>query len=336
MKGELSEGQRYRFRLAQMLGSGKSFWLRDEFCSLLDRTTARIVAYNMQKQAMRVGATLVVATSHTDLVADLSPDIRVVKGWGDEVMVSHDEPEDRGCSMGGEVAVEDGPRKDYDKLSYLHYRGSRVVFPYKFFRMTHRSEVVGVIVYTNSVMRTQGRREAVGYFPDVGELNRDWCRIDRIIVHPKYRGIGLGSMLIRETLLLQGRGNVELTAVMALYSPFAERAGMRLVKRTEPNTYAVKAIETLRVLGFDPGRMASRVYNLGVMEHVELDQVRVALGMVRGSLLFRRLTRSSSDYRRVAGFKAWLARQDMESLARCVQTLSVLGQEKAYLHWKKN
>ena len=154
--------------------------------------------------------------------------------------------------------------------------------------MAHGGVVVGVIVYANSVVRTQGRGEAVSYLPDVGELNRDWCRIDRVIVHPKYRGIGLGSRLIRETLPMQGRGNVELTAVMALYSPFAERAGMRLVKKTEPNASAVRAIDALRGLGIDPGRIASRAYSLSAMESVGLDAVRGALGLVRSGLLFRR------------------------------------------------
>ena len=48
---ELSEGQRYRYHLAQLISSGKKFWLCDEFLSTLDRITAKIVAYNIQKQA---------------------------------------------------------------------------------------------------------------------------------------------------------------------------------------------------------------------------------------------------------------------------------------------
>ena len=67
--GELSEGQRYRYRMAMMMDSGCRFWLADEFCSSLDRTTARIVAYNIQRAARRLGVTLVVATSHCDLRA---------------------------------------------------------------------------------------------------------------------------------------------------------------------------------------------------------------------------------------------------------------------------
>jgi len=47
-----------------------------------------------------------------------------------------------------------------------------------------------------------------------------------VVVHPAYRGIGLGAELLREALLASDRPYVELVAVMARYNPFAERAGM--------------------------------------------------------------------------------------------------------------
>ena len=331
--GELSAGQRYRFRLAQMLDSGKRFWLCDEFCSLLDRTTARVVAYSVQKHARRVGATLVVATSHTDLVGDLNPDVRVVKGWGREVMVSYDEREERQCSVTEEVEIMEGCRSDYDRLSYLHYRGGVQRFIQRVFRMTRRGELVGVIVYQFPLVRTQGRREAVGYWPDVDELNRDWALISRVIVHPKYRGIGLGARLVSDTLMLQGRRHVELVAVMALYSPFAERAGMRLVRRTEPDEHVLSVVKMLHGLGFDPGRMASRRYSRGVLEGLDdLGRVVDAFRSVRGGYVFRRLSRGAVASGK-AGFVGWLASQDLDSLAWTIQILGVLAQSKAYLYW---
>jgi len=332
--GELSAGQRYRFRLAQMLDSGKRFWLCDEFCSLLDRTTARVVAYSVQKHARRVGATLVAATSHTDLVGDLNPDVRVVKGWGKEVMVGYDEPRvDHVCSVAEEVEIFEGDRSDYDRLSHLHYRGGVQRFIQRVYRMTRRSELVGVIVYQYPLVRTQGRREAVGYWPDVDELNREWALISRVIVHPKYRGIGLGARLISDTLRLQGRRHVELVAVMALYSPFAERAGMRLVRRTEPRESVLKAVDGLHGLGFDPGRMASLRHNRTVLEGLDdLERVVKAFRPVHGGFTFRRLTRGESMSTK-AEFAEWLGSQDLDRLAKTIQILGVLAQSKAYLYW---
>ena len=46
---ELSEGQRYRFRLAFALASAAKWIAADEFTATLDRTLARVVAFNLRK-----------------------------------------------------------------------------------------------------------------------------------------------------------------------------------------------------------------------------------------------------------------------------------------------
>lgn len=75
----LSEGQKYRFRLAVALAAGKRFVFADEFCSGLDRITAAVISYNIRKYAKRTGVTFVLASSHEDILADLSPDVLVIK-----------------------------------------------------------------------------------------------------------------------------------------------------------------------------------------------------------------------------------------------------------------
>lgn len=76
---ELSDGQRYRFRLALGLTqlSEGGFLLADEFAALLDRTTARILAYNLRKLASRNRRGVLAATTHDDLTDDLNPDLHV-------------------------------------------------------------------------------------------------------------------------------------------------------------------------------------------------------------------------------------------------------------------
>jgi len=75
----LSEGQKYRFRLACALASGRRFIFADEFCSNLDRITAAVIAYNVRKFAKRNNVTFFIASSHEDILADLQPDVLVVK-----------------------------------------------------------------------------------------------------------------------------------------------------------------------------------------------------------------------------------------------------------------
>jgi len=83
--GELSEGQRYRFRLAFALASGTQArmpvppkWIAaDEFTATLDRTLAKVVAFNLRKLAGRTGVGVLAATTHDDVADDLNPDLHV-------------------------------------------------------------------------------------------------------------------------------------------------------------------------------------------------------------------------------------------------------------------
>lgn len=85
---ELSDGQRYRFMLAKLIETGAQVWMADEFLALLDRTTARVIAFNIQKISRKVGATLVVATTHRDMIDDLAPTLFIEKKYQDKVKVT--------------------------------------------------------------------------------------------------------------------------------------------------------------------------------------------------------------------------------------------------------
>ncbi len=332
----LSDGQRYRFRIAQLLDMGKPYWLCDEFCSTLDRSTAKIVAYNVQKLARRSGATLIVATTHTDLLDDLCPSIHIRKGWGAEISVNYySNAEAAGCTVARGVTVQESTKEDYMRLAYLHYRDHRVVAPHKFFSMKLDGELVGVIAYTYTTPTAAGRMKAVGYRPYLKELNKEWTLISRVIVHPKYRTIGLGAKLVRDTLLITGRRHVELIAVMAQYNPFAERAGMKKILVKEPTEKIVKTVDRLKALGFNPALLASRSYNerkLASLSSEGLAGVHEALLGVDGHY-YRRLARVHKPYMKKAEFREWLAAAYTVSLAWSLQILGVLSQTKAYLYW---
>lgn len=88
---ELSDGQRYRFRLAKLIESKAEVWFADEFLAVLDRTTAKVIAFNIQKTARKVGATVIVATTHQDMVDDLAPTIYIEKRYREKVKVVRQE-----------------------------------------------------------------------------------------------------------------------------------------------------------------------------------------------------------------------------------------------------
>jgi ABC-type ATPase with predicted acetyltransferase domain len=89
---ELSDGQRWRLRLAHALarlvgdcgdgarrGGPMLLLAADELASTLDRPCARAVAYRLRRAADQWGITVVAASAHEDLLEDLAPDVLVVK-----------------------------------------------------------------------------------------------------------------------------------------------------------------------------------------------------------------------------------------------------------------
>ncbi len=75
----LSEGEKYRFRLAMAMSAGKKYIFADEFGTNLDRITACVIAYNVYRFAKKHKTTFVLASSHQDILADLQPDVLICR-----------------------------------------------------------------------------------------------------------------------------------------------------------------------------------------------------------------------------------------------------------------
>jgi ABC-type ATPase with predicted acetyltransferase domain len=71
----LSEGQKWRLKLAAAISSNKKIIIADEFCSNLDRITAMTIAYNIRKFADQYKVTFILASSHRDLNPELMPEV---------------------------------------------------------------------------------------------------------------------------------------------------------------------------------------------------------------------------------------------------------------------
>jgi uncharacterized protein len=94
---ELSDGQRYRFRMAFAL-SRRSPILLDEFAAVLDRTLAKVLAFNLRKLATRTGVGVLCATTHDDLIDDLNPDVHIRCLGDGEVHVSREPAKKNGSA----------------------------------------------------------------------------------------------------------------------------------------------------------------------------------------------------------------------------------------------
>ncbi len=338
---QLSDGQKYRYQVAKLIESDQQYWIMDEFCSTLDRDTAKIVAFNVQKHARRLGKAVIAATTHTDLFDDLSPSVHIHKRFGSEIQVEYfDNKLNRRCGLVSEMRLEEGSMEDYKKLAGFHYRGSRIVAPQKIFVLKREEELVGVIVYRYPPVRTYGRTKALGRMLSIDELNEKVTNISRVIVHPKYRTIGLGVKLVRETLPLAEKPYVETTAVMARYNPFFEKAGMKKIAESKPNEVILEAIEKLRTLGFNPVFLGSTKYNLQRLRKKPkvVPKVHEVLRFISktggGGIYRKRIAAAGGAYIKDAEFCRCVESASLEKLAKMLRAVAILAQTKVYLFWK--
>jgi ABC-type ATPase with predicted acetyltransferase domain len=170
------------------------------------------------------------------------------------------------------------------------------------------------------------------------ELYRVLSTITRVVVHPKYRTIGLGAKLVRETLPKAGTPYVELVAVMARYNPFAERAGMTRVAESKPEPRLLRAAEELAAQGFNIHLLGSRRYIRSKLETLtpeELERDKKALSAaVEHPKILKKLMRIEMIFGYRKEGLTVLEKANVDKLTELISTLSILLQTKVYLFWR--
>ena len=104
-----------------------------------------------------------------------------------------------------------------------------------------RETRVGVIVYSRSPLSLAARNRATGGRYRVGRglaagrlVNAELRIISRVVITPNWRGLGLASRLVAETMGLVGTPYVEALAAMGRVHPFFEQAGMTAYRSAGP------------------------------------------------------------------------------------------------------
>jgi hypothetical protein len=169
------------------------------------------------------------------------------------------------CSVDKHLQIVPGCLGDYKRLAHLHYRDSRPgpvasVFTLKSdgtLRDVHPSEVVGVVVYSMASPVLEMRNVATDHFfagldrdTQLALINKNVRRISRVIIEPRFRGLGLASRLVRETMPRMNVPLIEAVAVMGLVNPFFEKAGMTAYPSKRP-ARTVQLIEAFSLLGIE-------------------------------------------------------------------------------------
>ena len=163
--------------------------------------------------------------------------------------------------------------------------------------------------------------------------------INRVVIHPKYRTIGLGAKLIRETLPLAGTPFVEMVAVMAKYNPFAEKAGMRRIAEQQPTEGVLRISELLSDFGFDLQLLGSSRYVFSKIETLSPAQI----GKLKELFIKNKHPRFKKEFAvsrhqpfgKTSDYVKCIENADSGKMAKLVKIVGMLLQTKVYLFWGK-
>ena len=169
----------------------------------------------------------------------------------------------------------------------------------------------------------------------IQQLQQEMSIISRVIIHPKYRGIGLGEKLVKETLPQAGTPNVEAVAVMAKYNPFFERAGMQKIAQSKPTQATTQALTNLNQLGFDTELLSNITYNEKQINQTGKEKIRKLLETLslQDASKRKRLACLQSVYPKHEEFQTKINNMETADLAKVLKRLCFGAQTKIYLFW---
>jgi ABC-type ATPase with predicted acetyltransferase domain len=232
---ELSEGQRYRFRLCSALANrGAPFVTADELTATLDRTLAKAVAFNVRKLVTRSGVGLLAATAHDDITEDLDPDVLVRCEEGNVTVERRRHESARSISFANDLWVSDGSARDWPYFARWHYRGKRLAFVKRVVLLWHNEEPVGVCVFAAPAASLSLRSRFFGLADPrtpvaLSALNEQLWLLQRVVLHPTYRGAGIASRFVRRACEECPVDWIETLTAMGRANPFFECAGFQKV-----------------------------------------------------------------------------------------------------------
>jgi GNAT superfamily N-acetyltransferase len=171
----------------------------------------------------------------------------------------------RRCSVIKKLQIVPCCLDDYKKLAHFHYRDSRIgpfaaifaIKPTKALGIRLGTETIGVIVYTMPSMGVELRNVATGNLfagfdrgTRLALINKNIRCISRVVIEPRFRGLGLASRLVRETMPEMNVPIIESMAVMGLVNPFFEKAGMKAFTAKMP-VRCVQLVEAFSIIGVE-------------------------------------------------------------------------------------
>ena len=175
------------------------------------------------------------------------------------------------------LPIQPGKRADYLALKAHHYRpGNPATMTRiltirdptptasdRYLARTAQPSSIAVLVESYPVLSCRLREAALGGRyghlppkPRSALLMQELRCISRVIIDPRYRGLGLAVRLVRHAIANATTRYTESIAVMGKVSPFFQRAGMTAYER-QPLEADQRALAALCFVGIEPNRLAT-------------------------------------------------------------------------------
>ena len=235
-----SAGELFRFKLALAIAAGIETLIIDEFGMQLDDILACNIAFSLRKLANREGLSIFVASCRDTYLQDLQPDISFNLDEAG-VRICRKFYRRRKPSYSRRLTVERADNKIWKCFAHWHYKSHRTGPTSNVFTLNFDGKPVGIIVYGYPSIFSSPRNIATdGKFNSnvpqfVQKLNSEMRVIRRVVILPKYRGVGLASELVRKSIemLPEQIKFVECLTSMGEYCGFLKKAGFDFIKKTD-------------------------------------------------------------------------------------------------------
>lgn len=265
---ELSEGQRWRLRLAAAMhradGDGTpAALLIDECCAGLDPATALGVCAAVRRAATAGGLRVLCASADPRVASMLDADEIVRLEPTGAASVDRRRSENHRPR----VIVERASMREYAALASLHYRTRRparpaLVLAARIDGPVEHDHPVGALVVAHPALNSPVREAAwpgeytgASRAANARKVNAEVRSLARCVVDPRFRGLGVATALVRAYLDEPLTARTEAMSAMGEHAGFLDAAGMtrHALPVREPDA---RLLDALAHAGVEPWRLA--------------------------------------------------------------------------------
>jgi len=195
-----------------------------------------------------------------------------------------------------DIAILKGKYSDYAALARFHYIAGPPATCVRVLTAidTCSRDTAGVLIVSVPTLNARWRKLLWGERFSSGNKKRDAAAVNeslrtisRVVVDPRYRGLGLATRLVRAYLAQSLTPATEAVAAMGWVCPFFECAGMRAIN-LQPSARALKLARTLKSAGIPAWKLMEAREAEKIMRSSDIAAIAVRAWMRSGTPTKRR------------------------------------------------